>query len=199
MEQKKRIIGIDPGSGMTGVAVLDNSTIVGAFNASYTELWAKITHFLIYPNISVVVEDIKPYSLKLSQQVIDTCKLIGEIKYRLQIECGYNVEFAPRSSVKKWAFDTFPDVVLPLVSAKMDKKLFPACNVITRELVSVDNNGRGKRKESFVSVDDSILTKCMAHLYKIPTPKPGKGYDYGLKEHSWQALALASYHSFTLG
>lgn len=190
-------MGIDPGSSVCGVVVLDDGEIAGAFNWSIPVLWCKISNFLIHPNISVVVEDIRPYSLQLTPQVIDTCKFIGELVYRLRIEAGLNVELLSRSEVKKWAFDTNPTLAASLIKAKVDKKMFMACDLKTREELWVDTFGKGRRKESFVQINDRIMTELMKYLYGIPKPKAGSGYKFGLKEHSWQALALASCFSRT--
>lgn len=113
--------------------------------------------------------------------------------YRLRNEAGANVELISRNEVKKWVFDTFPEVSLPLVNKRMDKKIFMACAVKTQEVVFVDNNGRPKKKASFVYINDKCVTEAMKFLYKIPEPKAGKGYQFGLKDHSWQALAVASF------
>lgn len=187
----KRIIGIDPGA-TCGIVVLDGDTIVSACNIIYIML-SKFSHFFLHPDCTVVIEDIKPYSLRLTPQVIDTCKLIGTIEYRLRNECGVNVELVSRNEVKKWVFDRFNEIALPLVSKRMDKNIFPCCDIKTKELRWRDNNNRPKRKESFVYVNDKIVTEAMKFHYKIPTPAPGKGYQFGLKDHSWQALATASY------
>jgi hypothetical protein len=48
------------------------------------------------------------------------------------------------------------------------------------------------RKASFVYVDDRMVQLAMIKNYDIPIPKAGSGYDFGLKEHSWQALAVAT-------
>jgi hypothetical protein len=143
----------------------------------------------------VVVEDIKPYSLRLTPQVIDTCKFIGECVYRLRNECGANVVLSSRYEVKKWIFDSFPHISNKMVDRKIDRKLFEACNINSREIVRVDNNSKQARKSSFIYVDDKVVTEAMKDLYKIPTPEPGSGYKFGLKDHSWQALGLASFYS----
>ena len=81
-------------------------------------------------------------------------------------------DFGVDSDMK--VFDTFPDVVMPLVEKKVAKKYV-------------------YRKPSFVFVDDKIVTEAMKYHFGIKLPEPGKGYQYGLKEHSWQALAAAAY------
>lgn len=188
----KRIIGIDPGNLICGVAILEDG-ILSAFNLENSLLWHKLTSFLIHQDCIVVVEDIRPYSLKLSPQVVATCKFIGELVYRLRNEAGATVELISRYEVKKWVFDQFPEVSMPLIEKKIDKKVFLACDIKSKELITVDTNGKGRRKASFIFVDDRIVTEAMKSLYKIPLPPPGQGYQYGLKEHSWQALACASY------
>lgn len=192
MEGICRIIGIDPSGTSCGMVVLDDGYIVKALNVNNEQFFSKVTNYLLHPNCFVVIEDIAPYSLRLMQQVIDTCKFIGELVYRLRIEAGANVVLIPRSIVKKYIFDTFPGVCLPLIDKKIEGKMYDACHIETKELIRVDSHGRSKRKGSYVYVDDKIVTESMKYLYKIPLPKAGKGYSFGLQTHSWQALALAN-------
>ena len=176
-----RIIGIDPGS-TCGIVILDGGQITSAFNIMSDIMLTKVTDFLIHPNCTVVIEDIKPYSLRLTPQVIDTCKFIGELNFRLKTWSGAIVEYVARNQVKKWCFDTFPEVCTPIIQKKIEKKGFR-------------NKETGEwRKPSFVWVDDKVVTECMKALYSIEKPKSGYGYQFGLKEHSWQALAIASYY-----
>lgn len=178
-----RIIGIDPGE-RCGMVVLDGGKISSVFNIISDEIWPKIQYFLLHSNTMVVIEDIKPYSLRLTPQVIDTCKWIGEAVYRLKSGSGANVELVARSEVKRWCFEAFPEVCRPLADKKIAKKGYK--NKETGEY----------RKATFVYVDDKIVTECMKKLYKIPQPASGKGYQFGLKSHSFQALAIAScYHA----
>lgn len=193
-----RIIGIDPGSESSGMVVLDNYSIRVAFNLSNdVQLYDKICNYSLNCNLTIVIEDIKPYSLRLTPDVINTCKFIGELVYRLKTACGMNVVLVSRYEVKKWCFDTFPEVCTPIIDKKIEKKMFDACDVITRELIRVDSAGKSKRKSSFIHVDDKVVTECMKHLYKIPLPKTGKGYQHGLQTHSWQALAVATYFLYS--
>lgn len=139
--------------------------------------------------MTVLVEDIRPYGLKLSPQIIETCKFLGELRYRLS-RAKINVQWIPRNTVKKWIFDTFPAVVLPLVGKKIKKGLFSACNVLTKEEIIVQGNGKQPRKSSFIWVDDRMVISAMKVMWNIETPKPGKTNKYGIKAHAWQALAL---------
>lgn len=180
----RRIIGIDPGNVICGMAVLDDGQITAAFNVEHLVLWNKVTEFLIHPNCTVVLEDIRPYSLALTPQLIDTIKFIGEATDRLRIACGRNLQLHPRSAVKKWVFDAFPAVVTPLIDARIEKKGFR--NKETGEF----------RKASFNYVNDRAIVEAMKYLYKIETPKAGKSYAFGLKDHNWQALGIASFVNF---
>lgn len=174
-----RIIGLDPGSEATGMVVLDNYNIIGAFNLKNECFYNKVTNYLIHNNVTVIIEDLAAYSLRLTPQVISTAKFIGECLYRLKNDAGCNVVLIPRSAVKKWCYDTFPSICLPIIEKKIEKKGY--------------KNADGEfRKGNFFYIDDKIVIECMKHLYKIPLPKAGKGYDYNLKTHSWQALACAS-------
>lgn len=189
----ERVIGIDPGSEESGMVVLDGYDIIGAYNLKNDyNLFDKVTNFSIHKPLTVVIEDIKPYSLKLMPQVIDTCKFIGEAVFRLKTHCGLNVIMVDRYRVKRWVFDAFPEVCLPIIDGKIEKKIFDACNVETRELVRINDKGMTKRKASFHYVNDKVVMEAMKHLYKIPLPPPGKGYQYGLQSHSFQALAVAT-------
>jgi len=190
-----RIIGIDPGSERSGMVVLDGDQITAVFNIINTMIFDKVTNFLLHPNCIVAIEDIKPYSMRLMPQVIDTCKFIGEAVFRLKTIAGANVELASRYEVKKWVFDQFPDICSPIISKKILKKAFSACDLGSRKEVLVYGNGEPfkERKGSFVYVDDKIVTEAMKSHYKIPMPPPGSGYLYGLKDDAWQALALATF------
>jgi len=193
MESTKRIVGIDPGSSICGIAIIDDGKITGAFNCQIPALWSKISGFLIHPNILVAVEDIKPYSMRLTPAVIDTCKLIGEIVYRLKNEAGVEIRMVTRSEVKKWVFDSFTELCVERIKRKMDKKMFPACSLETKQEVYVDAFGRSKRKENFTQIDDNIVTNAMRVLYNIEPSKRGQKSKNSIKSHAWQALAIASY------
>lgn len=188
-----RIIGIDPGK-TCGMVVLDGGEITAVFNIISFNLYDKITKYLLHPDCYIVMEDIRPYSTPLTPQIIDTAKFIGEACYRLQDALGKPIILKPRSDVKKWVYDTFPEVCGPIVRKKMQKKVFDACDYATKEPVRVYGNGEiwKERKGSFVYVDDKIVTEAMKSHYKIPVPPPGSGYKYGLKDDAWQALAVAT-------
>lgn len=174
------ILGVDPGSEMSGVCILADGQILNAFNVKNTELLPKVTNIMLNRNLIVAIEDIKAYSLRLTPGVIDTCKWIGELTYRLKNSVGCDCRLIARNEVKKWVFDRFPNVCLPAVAEKIKKSGF------------INANGE-QRKQSFIFVDDKIVKESMTIHYKIQKPTPGKGYAYGLKDHSWQALSLCAF------
>jgi hypothetical protein len=94
---------------------------------------------------------------------------------------GANLELVTRNHVKRWCFETFPEVCTPFIEKKILKKGY------------INKESGQPRKPSFVFVDDKIVTECMKEKYLIEKPKSGFGYKFGLKEHSWQALAIAAY------
>ena len=194
-----RIIGIDPGNAISGMVVIDNGLISGAFNLENKEaLFSKICSYSLSRNVTIVIEDIKPYSVKMSQQVIDTCKFIGLLTYRLEIEAGMAVKMITRAKVKEWIYKSFTAICEPYIDIKIEKKRYAACDVETMAEIRVNSNGSlKKRKGSFVYVDDKMVMEAMKTMYHVKEPPPGKGYDHGLKLHSWQALGAASCYLMT--
>jgi hypothetical protein len=185
-----RIIGVDPGSKTTGIVVIDGGLIVSAFNVSYDQFYDKVRQFSLNTDCTFVIEDIRPFTDRLTMNVIDTCKLIGEMLYRLKNEHQQPVTLLSRFDVKKWVFDC--GGVAHLVDAKINKKLFDCCILETREQSRCNDVGKSARKGSFVYVDDAIVQAAMMKWWDISLPKPGSGYAYGLKAHSWQALGVAT-------
>lgn len=179
-----RLIGVDPGSAV-GVCVIDSGRIISAFEVSKDDFWSKMTSLSLSNNLIFAVEDIKPYSLPLNPNVIETCKWIGEAVYRLKNGCGGEIEMVSRFQVKKWCFDTFPDICLPLIDAKIAK------GALKGKYISKKTGEN--RPASFHFVDDRIVTKCMTKLWNLEAGKQGKKSPLGLKSHSFQALAVASF------
>ena len=194
--QKQRIIGIDPGNVISGMVVLDNGLISGAFNLDNKEaLFSRICSYSVHQNLTIVIEDIKPYSVKMSQQVIDTCKFIGLLVYRLTVEAGMTVKMVSRADVKEWVYKAFTATCEPYIDIKIEKKRYDACDLETKQLIRVNGNGTlKKRKGSFIYVDDKMVMEAMKVMYHVKEPAAGKGYEYGLKSHNWQALGLSLIH-----
>jgi hypothetical protein len=174
------VIGIDVGNLNSGIVGLIEGQIqlVKIVENKYV-FEAAMDCFKQYEVVRVVVEDIKPYAGNLSQQAIDTCKFIGQLTWRLE-EAGIEYVMVTRSTVRKWVYDSFPSLILPLVCKKIERK-------------NAKNNDGKARKPSFVYVEDGFVLKAMKLFWKIEDAPPGKGYIHGLRAHTWQALALASY------
>jgi hypothetical protein len=187
----RTIIGVDPGLTI-GVCVIDGGgSILSSFEADNNQFWNKITYFLLSSNTTIALEDIRPYSLALTPQVIETTKWIGEALYRLRNACGEGcIKLVSRYEVKRWVFDYFPEVCLPAIQKRIDAGVEKGKYVY--------RNGQ-IRKPSFHFVNDAIVKKSMTKLYGIETLK-GKKNKFGLGAHSFQSLAVASYlrHSISL-
>ena len=190
---EKIIWAIDPGNLICGVCQLTGSAIGHCFNEKSVSVYRRILSLSEGKSIEIVIEDIKPYSLRLTPQVIDTCKIIGELTYRFNM-CKQvtSVNLVARNSVKKWIFDTCPDVVIPRIEKKMMALHTRKIAKGMKGLIKADGE---MRIASFHFVDDRSVIAALKSIYNIPTPKPGKQNIFGLVDHSWQALAAGAYHS----
>jgi hypothetical protein len=107
------------------------------------------------------------------------------MEYRLE-KAGISFKLIPRNTIKKWIFDSFPTVVIP----RIDKEI--RCR------------GHKKKDGDYFAassrfVNDRMVIAAMKKEWSIPDPKPGRTNKYGLKDHSWQALALVSYYLDSFG
>lgn len=186
---KNKMIGIDAGSTSSGIIVLVEGKIREGYNMTNEEVIPFIEREQEGYKLTVVIEDVRPYNMRITNGIIDTIKFIGQIEWRLKsIDC--KIELVPRWQVKQWVYIQFKTIVTPLIQKKIDysherkKKLY-------------EDKGWGEKKKSvgsFVWVDDRIIIEAMRKHWNIPkTKKVGQLTMYNLREHSWQALALCSY------
>lgn len=196
---EKIIWGIDPGSSICGVCRLDSGLIGVVFECEPNKVYSEILRLSDGSQFIVVIEDIFPYSMRLTPAVIDTCKLIGGISKEFEIKNPtVPVHFVARNSVKKWIFDTH----FAICETRINKKILAKHNRNLKQgkkgLTKLDGE---MRQPSFNWVDDRIVIAAMKSLHNIPTPKPGKKNIYGIKStsHAWQAMSVCSYfyHSNT--
>lgn len=181
---------IDPGDTICGVVQLVNNRIGYCFNEKSSSVYRKIMSLSKGHKFIVVIEDILPYAMRLTPEIISTCKFIGELSYRFRTSKQVtSVEFVARNSVKKWIFDTCPDIVLPRVEKKMATTHERKIKKGLRGLIKKDGT---PFSPSFQYVDDRIIIAAIKSIYNIPTPKPGKPNIFGLVDHSWQALAAGA-------
>jgi hypothetical protein len=128
--------------------------------------------------VHVLIEDVRPYGVRLSQDLLDTTKWIGVLEYRLE---SLNIAYTliPRSTVKKWVFDTYPEISIPRIEKE----------IICRNHKRKDGE---YCKPSAKYINDRMVIAAMKEHWKIETPKPGKTNRFGISKHAWQALAIAS-------
>ncbi len=188
----RNIWAIDPGNVVCGVAQLLDRRIGHCFNEQSVSVYEKVMSLCGDNPIEIVIEDVFPFSMRLTPEIIATCKVIGELTYRFSTNPQViSVTLLARNSVKRWIFDTFPDAV----TERIEKKMVALHNR------KIKQGKRGLVKKtgemyspSFHYVDDRTVIAAMKSLFDIPTPKPGKRNIYGLVDHSWQALACGAYH-----
>jgi hypothetical protein len=139
--------------------------------------------------IMVLIEDIRPFKMGMAMQTIETSKFIGELKYRLKNELSVDYLLIPRFEVKRWVFESFPGIV----QEKIEKKIAYLDDIGERSGRKRYRKKSGELyKPTMHYVDDRIVISALKDYWKIPTPKPGKSNLFGLKSHSWQALALGT-------
>lgn len=193
MTQRKTIFSIDAGSEVSGLAAITNGTDIEY--ASVTEndqIIGKIQNIMLNRKTIVLIEDIRPFKMGMAMQTIETAKFIGELKYRLKNELIIDFLLIPRFEVKRWVFNYFPN----LCTDRIERKITYLDDIGER---SGRKRYRKKKtgelyKPTMHYVDDRIVIAAMREYWKIEKPKPGKTNEFGLKSHSWQALALGTFY-----
>jgi hypothetical protein len=133
--------------------------------------------------MEIIIEDVRPYNMRITNGIIHTIKFIGQIEWRLK-SLDAKITLIPRWEVKQWVFLQFKTMVLPEIEKKIDKWS-----------VKEDNKGKARLTAKFVWVDDRMIANAMRKWWGIKNPtKVGQRAMYNLKDHSWQALALVSFH-----
>jgi hypothetical protein len=142
---------------------------------------------------AIVIEDLAAYTGRLTPQVIQTAKFIGMAVYRIQSGFSGELAMVPRSAVKKWVFETYHGTIYPLCQIKADKGA-------EKRAAENGDNAVTYKSASFIYVDDRMVQLAMINHYGIKKPKAGSGYEFGLKDHAWQALAVATaWHKRNIG
>lgn len=181
---KKIVLGIDPGSENSGIVtfqLFDEWELLSGSNVSNEGLFELIDKYTLFDdkvNLFIVYEDIRPFTSRFNMDTINTCKMIG------RLECVLNQRRVPfkaitRNEVKNFVFKRYPDIVLPVVIGKIEKK------------GGVSKKGK-PLKPSFQYVDDRIVHAAMRYEYKIEKQKRGKTNMYGISTHAWQALGVTT-------
>jgi len=134
-----------------------------------------------YKDHQFVIEDLRAYSVRLSQDLINTAKLIGKMEYILQ-QAGHTPLLVERVKIKKMVYDKYP-------SAKSEVEKM----IIQRERMTKTGEFR---KPSMIYVCDRVVANGVRYFWDLPSGQ-GKRNKLGLATHSWQALALCSYYLFS--
>lgn len=175
---KSTVVAVDPGPEVSGMVVLREGRIVKAANVANGVLFNIMLLNAGGLPLMVLIEDVRPYGVRLRQELLDTTKWIGQWQYRLE-KARIAYKLIPRSAVQVWVYRNLPDLAVPRIEAK---------------ILRLDNRNKDGElcKPRFIYVDDDIVKAAMKRYWSIPTPKPGHSAMYGLKTHSWQALGVAT-------
>lgn len=133
----------------------------------------------------VVVEDVRPYNMRITDGIIKTIKFLGELEWRLNLFTKFTL--IPRWEVKKWVFLQFNKMSIEAVERKIQAS--NKRKATKGEVIKLN------QPATFVYVDDRIVANAMRKWWGIKNPtKVGQRAAYNLKDHSWQALGLVSYY-----
>jgi len=134
-----------------------------------------------YKDYQFVIEDLRAYSVRLSQDLINTAKLIGKMEYILQ-QAGHTPLLVERVKIKKMVYDKYPSA-----KSEVEKMI--------RQRERMTKTGEF-RKPSMIYVCDRVVANAARYFWDLPSGQ-GKRNKLGLATHSWQALALCSYYLFS--
>lgn len=173
------IIGIDAGSSKSGLAIVSD----GQIEKGMVLPNESIIDFLLGlkgTECKIVIEDLRAYSVRLSQDLITTAKFIGKLEYILESN-NMSYVLVERVKIKKMVYDKYPDAVREV--QKM---------IVQRERL---NKTGDYRKPSMIYVCDRVVANAMRYFWELPKGQ-GKRNKFGLASHSWSALALCTYILF---
>jgi hypothetical protein len=178
----QKILSLDPGTLKTGLVVLVNSLIQKGDTMENEAVFSLIDEWTLLNQdanqLTIVYEDIRPYQCQLNMATIDTIKVIGRLEYVLRQR---RIDFVgiSRNEIKAFVFNRCYGLLVEDVMKKIRKK---------KHL----NKDGSERAPSFHYVDDRMIVKSMREIWGIKKPNPGKRDELGIKDHAWQALAVAT-------
>lgn len=174
------IIGIDCGSIKSGVAIVENGCIKRGMVIPNNQV-VEMIKSPEYLGFKIVVEDLRAYSTRLSQDLITTAKFIGKLEHILY-EINADFLLIERVKIKKMVYDKYP------FAEKEVKEKIKQRGKLTK---------KGElAKPSMIYVCDRVVANAMRYFWELPMGQ-GKRNKLGLASHSWQALALCSYLLFS--
>ena len=178
------VIAVDPGSSRSGVVVLINEKIHLAKHALNEEIIPLVREYLgVKYTLRVVIEDVKPYKMRISQDIITTCKFIGVLEDRLKA-ARISTTLISRPEAKEWAYLGYNDLLTNMVKKKV-------LRWAKKEGLPPTNEDGSERQGNFVWLDNRMIESAMRLEWNIPS-KRGTTNEYKLETHSFQALLLAT-------
>ena len=174
------VIGIDAGSTKSGVAIVANGQIVKGMVIPNEQVFQLLGNH-IYSDYKIVIEDLRAYSVRLSQDLINTAKFIGKMEFVLD-GIGADYILVERVQIKKMVYDKYPSA-----ESEVQEKIVQRGKINPKTLEF--------RKPSMIYVCDRVVANAMRYFWGLPQGQ-GKRNKLGLASHSWQALALCSYFLF---
>ena len=191
MKFHKIRIGVDAGSSKSGIVVIEENGIREGYNIDNGEVFSfLITERNKCEEMNLVIEDVRPYNMRITNGIIETIKFLGELEYRLK-EAGITFTLIARWEVKKWVYDKFNQVSVEEIIKNISRH-------DAREQKKSQLRGEvykpKSRSVTFVYVDDPLIVKVMREYWSIERKKGfAQKAKYNLKDHAWQALALLTY------
>jgi len=181
------LVGVDPGSEKSGIVVLTQKGIREGTNIGNESVFDYIlTEKSKCDSFMLVIEDMRPYNMRITDEVIQTIKYLGQLEWRLN-EANIAYTLIPRWQIKQWVFLQFRTMAEPEIVKKIEAS--------NRRKLAANLPLSRKQQPTFVFVDDRIVQKAMRIHWGIKKPtKVGQKAAFNLKDHSWQALGLASYY-----
>ena len=185
MNTPNALIGIDPGEKQSGIVLLIDGQIIEGMTIDNQELVGYVSeqHKANEGHILVVIEDMRPYNARITDNIIKTIKFIGQIEWRIK-EFGVPIYLVPRWRVKQWAYNSFRELSMPRVISKVG---------YAEKLREKEGKAKRKLSPSFAYIDDWVIVRIMKYFWKIPNANVHNKNKYGLKDHSWQALAVVTF------
>lgn len=180
------ILGIDPGNKSSGIVILVEGVIQKGDNLENEKMFSLIDEYTLFSkdiSLTVVYEDIRPFTSRFNMDTIDTIKVIGRLEYVLN-QRRVSFKAVTRNEVKSYVFKEYNNIAYPIIEGKVAK--------------SVNKKKDGSdRKPSFVYVDDRIVEKAMKLHWGINVVN-GKRHPSGIRKHAWQALGAVTCYIFSM-
>jgi hypothetical protein len=136
-------------------------------------------------SLLIIIEDMRPYNMRVTDNVINTIKFIGQLEWRLR-ELHIDFVLFPRWEIKSWVYSSNTEMCNVEIKKKIEYAASRKEKIVGRPI--------DRRKPSFVYVDDRIVEKAIKLWWKIEKPKVGQPCPFGLQTHAWQGLSLATFY-----